>query len=142
MLIAVAAMCGCSDEGVPSPASTTLEDGTTVWKIQDAPCPDGADCGAGVYINRWYYGVDCGYPAVDEQSLGAVFAVGESPPSGPVAIVNVSEARSINGESPERLALRLDCPTGERWISSPGQFDDSGLDDPPSEPTQQPPPER
>jgi hypothetical protein len=135
VLLAVAA--GCSDSGVPSPDATTLADGTEVWKIQDAPCPEGSDCGLGVYINRWYYGISCEHPRVPDDALGAVFAVGD--PSGPVEPIDVAEARLIAHQSAETLALRLDCPGGDRWISSQGQFDDHGLDDPPADPTQHPP---
>ena len=127
----------CSDEdGVPSPATTTLSDGTTVWKIQEAPCPEGDDCGIGVYINRWYYAVACdGRPVdpLDEATLGATFAVNDD--------LYVGEARIIEGKGPETLALHVrggPCQ-GDRWISSTGRFDDHELDDPPEDPQQRPP---
>ena len=136
VVLVFVAFAGCSDDGVPSPATATLSDGTTVWKIQEAPCPDGGDCGLGVYINRWHYDVPCDGRAndpLDEATLGPTFAVNHDH--------YVPEARVIQGESPETLALHIrggPCQ-GDRWVASTGQFDDHGLDDPPEDPQQQPP---
>ena len=62
---------GCSDDaGVPSPEVVELGDGAHVWAIEDAECSEDSACGLGVYINRWYYGIDCGFPVVEEAQLG------------------------------------------------------------------------
>ena len=96
------ALAACADEGVPSPATATLADGTKVWRIQrQPPCPDNAACDIGVYINRWYYSVDCEGQPLDEATLGEVFAVGDGPG------LYADEARIIEGRGPETLALHL-----------------------------------
>lgn len=127
-------VAGCSDDaGVPSPEVVELGDGSRVWVIEDAECSEDSACGLGVYINRWYYGIECSFPAVEESQLGDVFAVGED--------ARVEEARIIAGRSPSSLALRLREPDCDGWVASDGQFDNHGLDDPPSDPKQAPPPE-
>lgn len=130
LLLAVSALTGCSGSiGVPSPATEQLSDGTNVWRIQRAECDDGSACGVGVYVNRWYYAIDC-VTHVDESQLGAVFAI-DTRDETPVA-----EARMMQGRTPSTLALHVRGSICAGWFESHGRFDDHGLDDPPTNPRQ------
>jgi hypothetical protein len=137
LAFALTTLAACSNNAVPSPATATLADETVVWQIQEQPpCPDGADCGIGVYINRWYYDVNCDGEPLEVSTLGTTFAISDED-------LLVDEARTITGLSPETLALHVrdgNAPChNDRWISSIGIFDDDGLDEPPKVPHQRPP---
>lgn len=111
----------CSSSASPSPETVIGADGQSLWLIQPARCDDGGSCSPGVFINRFYYPLNCGPPWVADEQLGEVFAVSGGTPGVP------PQARTIVGTDPGTLALRSSsCDgAGDGWVASSGGYRDT-----------------